>query len=83
MPFDKVETQVDFPAQERAILEFWERTGAFDKLRQKNAGKPKWSKNILADNGAKNIHWAMSGSPLISGETGCTIARAAASARAY
>jgi outer membrane protein assembly factor BamB len=28
-------------------------------------GKPKWSKNILADNGAKNIHWAMSGSPLI------------------
>jgi outer membrane protein assembly factor BamB len=28
-------------------------------------GKPKWSKNILADNGTKNIHWAMSGSPLI------------------
>jgi outer membrane protein assembly factor BamB len=28
-------------------------------------GKPKWSKNILTDNGAKNIHWAMSGSPLI------------------
>ena len=24
MPFDKVETQVDFPAQERAILEFWD-----------------------------------------------------------
>ena len=22
MPFDKVETQVDFPAQERAILEY-------------------------------------------------------------
>jgi outer membrane protein assembly factor BamB len=31
-------------------------------------GKPKWSKNILADNGAKNIHWAMSGSPLIIDE---------------
>src|SRR5579864_74665 len=31
-------------------------------------GKPKWSKNILADNGAKNIHWAMSGSPLIVDE---------------
>jgi outer membrane protein assembly factor BamB len=30
-----------------------------------DTGKPKWSKNILADNGAKNIHWAMSGSPLI------------------
>src|ERR1041385_4373656 len=28
-------------------------------------GKPKWSKNILADNGAKNPTWAMSGAPLI------------------
>lgn len=28
-------------------------------------GKPKWSKNILTDNGAKNVHWAMAGSPLI------------------
>jgi outer membrane protein assembly factor BamB len=28
-------------------------------------GKPKWSKNILADNDTKNIHWAMSGAPLI------------------
>ena len=43
MPFDKVETQVDFPAQERAILEFWQRIDAFDKLRAKNRGKPKWS----------------------------------------
>jgi len=31
-------------------------------------GRPKWSKNILTDNGAKNIHWAMSGSPLIADE---------------
>ncbi len=30
-------------------------------------GKPKWSKNILTDNGTKNIHWAMAGSPLIVG----------------
>jgi isoleucyl-tRNA synthetase len=43
MPFDKVDTQVDFPAQERAILEFWERTQAFEQLRQQNRGKPKWS----------------------------------------
>ncbi len=43
MPFDKVATQVDLPAQERAILELWERIGAFDKLREKNRGKPKWS----------------------------------------
>jgi len=28
-------------------------------------GKPKWSKNILADNSAENAHWAMAGSPLI------------------
>jgi isoleucyl-tRNA synthetase len=43
MPFDKVETQVDFPAQERAILEFWDEAGTFDKLRAKNRGRPKWS----------------------------------------
>ena len=43
MPFEKVDTQIDFPAQERAILEFWERTEAFDKLRRQNRGKPKWS----------------------------------------
>ncbi len=33
------------------------------------AGKPKWSKNILSDNDAKNIHWAMAGSPLIVGDS--------------
>src|SRR5216683_3196623 len=43
MPFEKVETQVDFPAQERAVLEFWQRTNAFDRLRDKNREKPKWS----------------------------------------
>src|SRR5438067_13199627 len=43
MPFEKVETQVDFPAQERATLRFWEETQAFEKLRAKNRGKPKWS----------------------------------------
>src|ERR1043166_2742440 len=43
MPFEKVDTQVDFPAQERAVLEFWDRTAAFEKLRHLNKGKPKWS----------------------------------------
>jgi isoleucyl-tRNA synthetase len=44
MAFEKVETQgMDFPAKERAVLEFWERTRAFDRLREKNRGKPKWS----------------------------------------
>ncbi len=31
-------------------------------------GKPKWSKNILKDNGARNKEWAMAGSPLIVDE---------------
>src|SRR5438552_5555168 len=43
MPFEKVETQVDFPALEGTVLELWERAGAFDRLRQQNHGKPKWS----------------------------------------
>lgn len=43
MTFDKVETQVDFPAQERAVLAFWNERGIFDKLRAKNRGKPRWS----------------------------------------
>ena len=43
MPFEKVETQVDFPAQERAVLRFWDEHRSFDKLRAKNRGKPRWS----------------------------------------
>src|SRR6516225_9108555 len=43
MPFEKVETQVDFPAQERAVLQFWDETKAFEALRQKNKGGPRWS----------------------------------------
>jgi isoleucyl-tRNA synthetase len=43
MPFEKVETKVDFPAQERAILKLWESLDAFEKLRDKNRGGPRWS----------------------------------------
>ncbi len=43
MPFEKVDTQVDFPAQERAVLAFWEKIGAFEALRTKNRGGPRWS----------------------------------------
>ncbi|MCZ6766720.1 MAG: class I tRNA ligase family protein, partial [bacterium] len=43
MAFEKVDPKVDFPAQERAVLDFWARTGAFEKLREINKGKPKWS----------------------------------------
>src|SRR5207249_437660 len=41
--FAKVETQVDFPALEREILQFWQESDAFAKLRAKNRGKPRWS----------------------------------------
>ena len=43
LSFDKVATEVDFPAIERSILDFWERTNAFEILRKKSHGKPKWS----------------------------------------
>jgi isoleucyl-tRNA synthetase len=43
MPFEKVETHVDFPARERAMLRFWDEQRTFDSLRAKNRGKPKWS----------------------------------------
>lgn len=43
MPFEKVETQVDFPAQERAILQLWRDQQIFDQLRAQNRGKPRWS----------------------------------------
>jgi isoleucyl-tRNA synthetase len=44
MPFEKVETQqVDFPALERTVLELWQRSEAFEKLRKKNQNGPPWS----------------------------------------
>jgi isoleucyl-tRNA synthetase len=44
MPFEKVDTQaVDFPALERRTLQFWDDRHIFAKLREKIAGKPRWS----------------------------------------
>ena len=44
MPFEKVETQVDFPARERAVLEFWQRTRHLREARgRRTRGKPRWS----------------------------------------
>ena len=34
MPFEKVETTVDFPAVERSILDLWRELDAFEKLRR-------------------------------------------------
>jgi isoleucyl-tRNA synthetase len=41
--FNKVSTDVGFPALEQSILDFWRRTNAFDLLREKNRGKAPWS----------------------------------------
>src|SRR5918999_2842710 len=41
--FNKVATEVDFSALERSILDFWHQVGAFERLREKNAGKQRWS----------------------------------------
>jgi isoleucyl-tRNA synthetase len=43
MPFEKVEQSVDFPALENEVLAYWERIGAFEALRAKNRGGPRWS----------------------------------------
>ncbi len=41
--YAKVERIPDFPAIEKRLLAFWDERSIFDKLRQKNAGKPHWS----------------------------------------
>jgi isoleucyl-tRNA synthetase len=41
--FRPVEKQFDLVASEHEVLKFWEESKAFDKLRAKNAGRPKWS----------------------------------------
>jgi isoleucyl-tRNA synthetase len=43
MPFEKVDPQADFPRLEREMLALWDRIGAFEQLKAKNAGKPRWS----------------------------------------
>ncbi|MGD8397377.1 MAG: class I tRNA ligase family protein [Anaerolineae bacterium] len=41
--FEPVPNQVDFVAQEQDVLDFWQRTGAFQKLREKNEGNEPFS----------------------------------------
>lgn len=43
MPFKDVPNKVDFPAQERELLKFWEDTGAFQKLKEIHKDDPHWS----------------------------------------
>ncbi len=41
--FQEVLTSLDFPALEHQVLSFWEREKVFEKLVQKNRGRPRWS----------------------------------------
>ena len=43
MSFDKVETQVDFPALERDILRRWDEEQTFQHLVKRNQDGPRWS----------------------------------------
>ncbi len=44
MPFEKVESSVDFPSLERMILKFWNDNGIFEKRKALNVGRAKkWS----------------------------------------
>ncbi len=43
MPFQNVSNKVDFPAQERELLNFWQRTDAFNEMRRLHQDDPKWS----------------------------------------
>src|SRR6185369_385206 len=43
MPFAKVETQVNFAAQENDILTFWDKIRAFEKLCELRRAGPRWS----------------------------------------
>ena len=43
MPFKPVPTKIDFPAQERELLDFWNETGAFRKLIELHKDDQHWS----------------------------------------
>ena len=43
MPFEKVDTNADFPSLERAILKFWDDNGIFQKRKALNDGRKTWS----------------------------------------
>src|SRR5450432_2751423 len=60
MSFEKVETTVDFPAEERTILQLWDEMQAFEKLLAKNRGKQKWSflDGPLTANNPMGVHHA-------------------------
>ena len=58
--FKQVPTRSDLVAGEHDVLEFWEKSQAFEKLRAKNAGKPRWSflDGPITANGFMGVHHA-------------------------
>jgi isoleucyl-tRNA synthetase len=43
MPFKEIPANIDFPTQERELLDFWESTDAFNKLCDLHKDDPPWS----------------------------------------
>ena len=43
MSIKKVDAKIDFVAEEHKVLEFWEKNNIFEKRRDLNIGKPRWS----------------------------------------
>ncbi len=42
-PFHELPPELDFPAMERRILEFWGQHRSFERLREQNRDGPRWS----------------------------------------
>ncbi|MBN2148687.1 MAG: class I tRNA ligase family protein, partial [Anaerolineales bacterium] len=43
MPFSEVPNKIDFPQQEREVLQFWKESKAFEKMVALHKGQPRWS----------------------------------------
>ncbi|MBM3316850.1 MAG: isoleucine--tRNA ligase, partial [Candidatus Eisenbacteria bacterium] len=58
--FEPVDLSVDFIAQERGILAFWERERIFDRLAERNRGRARWSfiDGPITANNAMGVHHA-------------------------
>jgi isoleucyl-tRNA synthetase len=58
--FAPVPSKPDFVAQEHSILDFWQRTRAFQKLWDRNQGRPRWSfvDGPITANGPMGVHHA-------------------------
>ncbi|CAN5832615.1 isoleucine--tRNA ligase [soil metagenome] len=58
--FKQVPSRPGLVAGEHEVLEFWEQSSTFEKLRAKNAGKPRWSfiDGPITANGFMGVHHA-------------------------